>query len=86
MTSPKGRFSREVMKRYTVDRIRMHKYGSLGKLVDRKTGKLYAPGPPWYRVSDNETWRTLVVQAPNAPHARRAALEEAEKWGGWGDE
>jgi hypothetical protein len=84
MTAPSlGCFTRSQLERYTVDRVRLRKYGP-HTLID-VDGRIYGPGMPWFRVYDNDTWRTLIVQAPSALHARRAALEEPEAWGGWAD-
>jgi hypothetical protein len=75
-----GRFTRVQLRRFVVDRIRLRKYGNL--LIDTY-GRIYPKGLPWFIVSDNETWRTLLVQAATAGHARQAALDKPEKWGGW---
>jgi hypothetical protein len=78
-TAP-SRFTREEMRRYVVDRVRLRQ----GR-YDILTGQDYGPGMPLFRVSDNNTWRTLLVRAANAGHARRAAIEDPEAWGGWGN-
>lgn len=84
MPPGQGRFSRTELKRYPVDRLRLRKCGP-DLMVDPRTGKLYPRGLPVFRVWDNTTWLTVTVRAANAGHARRAALEEPETWGGWGD-